>query len=75
VAGRERVLGRRVALSLADPGEAAQQLAEALGGREVAARWLHDLLDALEPGHDVWEHPDDCPLCGTYLQRVAARTA
>jgi hypothetical protein len=44
--GRERVLGRRITLSV-DAGIAAEQLAEFLGGRRAALAWLAELEEAL----------------------------
>jgi hypothetical protein len=49
LAGRERVLGRRVFVPLADPVAGAERLAEALGGRAAARAWLREALAELEP--------------------------
>lgn len=47
VRDRERVLGRRLRLSL-DPEIAAEQLAEHLGGISRARRWTTEVVAALE---------------------------
>jgi hypothetical protein len=48
--GRERVLGRRVAVSI-DPELGAEQLADGLGGARPARRWLVDALEHLDREH------------------------
>lgn len=66
VAGRERVLGGRAVVPVDDPEAAADALAEALGGRQLARGYAARVLAALGPpaagGGQRCGHPG-CDTC------------
>lgn len=52
LAGREAVLGRRVAIPLDDPAAAVEAIGEALGGRQLAGAFIAQMV--AEAGPHTW---------------------